>query len=140
MIGKIGHGGNKLLQEINKRKNITYLRNVDDQLLIKLYNIATIFLFPSLYEGFGFPPLEAMQSGLPVLASDSTSLVEIIDSGGILHKPNDHSSFVQDIFRLIENKDFYNEVRKRGIQRARAFNLEKTALNLVDSFSLLKNN
>lgn len=135
IIGKIGYGGNSLLKEILKRKNVIYLNNVDDQLLKKIYNISDVFLFPSYYEGFGFPPLEAMQSGLPVLASNNTSLREIIDSGGILHNPENYHSFAEDILKLIYNKDFYMEVRNRGIERAKKFNIDITVKEIVNMFN-----
>ena len=135
IIGKIGYGGEKLLREIKIRQNVIYLKSVEDKLLKKIYNISSIFLFPSFYEGFGFPPLEAMQSGLPVLASNNTSLEEIIDSGGLLHEPNDYKSFIEDIFKLIEDKDYYEEIRNRGIERAKNFNINLTVLELVKVFN-----
>jgi len=84
LIGKLGYGGKNILNEVYKRKNVLYFSNIDDLLLKKIYNIADVFLFPSFYEGFGYPPLEAMQSGLPVIASNNTSLKEIIGSAGLL--------------------------------------------------------
>jgi len=135
MIGKIGFGGNNLLKEMLKRENIIYLKSVDDQLLKKLYNVSSVFLFPSYYEGFGFPPLEAMQSGLPVLASNNTSLKEIIDSGGILHNPDDYHSFTEDILKLLYDKDFYMKMRDKGIERAKKFNIDITVKELVNSFN-----
>jgi glycosyltransferase involved in cell wall biosynthesis len=138
LIGKIGYGGEKLLEDIKQRKNVIYLNNVSDELLKKIYNISTVFLFPSFYEGFGYPPLEAMQSGLPVLASNNTALKEIIGSAGILHDPNDYHSFSEDILRIIKDKEFSIALRKRGIDRAKDFNIGKTVKEMVESFSLLK--
>ncbi len=138
LIGKIGYGGEKLLEEIKQRKNIIYLTNVSDELLKKIYNISTVFLFPSFYEGFGFPPLEAMQSGLPVIASKNTSLTEIIDNGGLLHEANDHQSFVNDVLRLIEDKEFHLDIKNRGIERAKVFNINKTVNDLVSVFNSFK--
>lgn len=138
IIGKKGYGAEKLFNEIKKRKNIIYLENIDDKELKEIYNISSVFLFPSFYEGFGFPPLEAMQSGLPVVASNTTSLKEIINSGGLLNDPNDIKSFSKDILKLIENKNFYNEVRSKGIERAKNFNINKTVKETVDLFNSLK--
>ena len=138
LIGKIGYGGNNLLKEILKRENVIYLRSVDDNLLKKIYNISSVFLFPSYYEGFGFPPLEAMQSGLPVLASDNTSLKEIVDSGGILHDPDDYHSFSEDILKLINDKGFYTEIRDRGIERAKKFNINITVEEIINIFNSFK--
>ncbi len=138
LIGRIGYGGEKILKEVLKRKNLIHIEYVDDDQLKKLYNVSTIFLFPSFYEGFGFPPLEAMQSGLPVLASNTTSLKEVIKSGGILHDPNDYKSFTDDIFKLIEDKEFYTLQKNKGIEQAREFNIEKTARELVNVYNSLK--
>jgi glycosyltransferase involved in cell wall biosynthesis len=137
LIGKIGYGGEKLFEKIQTRENVVYLGNVEDQLLKKIYNISSVFLFPSFYEGFGFPPLEAMKSGLPVVSSNNASLKEIIDSGGLLHEPDDYNSFVQDIFKLIGDKKFYLEVRNNGIERAKIFNINHTAKELVNAFNSL---
>lgn len=139
LVGKIGYGGKKTLREIHKRNNVVHIEGLEDQELQKLYNTASIFLFPSLYEGFGFPPLEAMQSGLPVLASNNTSLKEIIESGGILHDPDDYMSFTEDIFKLLEDEDLYKTMRNKGIERAKKFNLSNTVNKLVDHFNSFDN-
>lgn len=135
LIGKIGYGGDYLLEEILKRKNVVHLQNVEDDLLGKIFNISTVFLFPSYYEGFGFPPLEAMQSGLPVLASNNTSLIEIVGSGGILHDSDDYHAFTEDILKLVGDKEFSFEMRKRGIEKAKEFNIENTVKEFVDAFN-----
>ena len=135
LIGKIGYGGKKILTELSKRKNVIHLKNVDDNTLKHIYNIAYLFLFPSFYEGFGFPPLEAMQSGLPVLASNTTSLKEILDSSAILHDPNDYNSFAKDIIRLIEDKNLYDEIRSLGYQRSKKFRIGSTAMEILNLFN-----
>jgi glycosyltransferase involved in cell wall biosynthesis len=138
LIGKIGYGGKKLKEEINKRENVVHLMNIGDQLLKKIYNISFAFLFPSYYEGFGYPPLEAMQSGLPVLAADNTSLKEVIGDGGILHNPDDYNSFVKDIFRLLEDESFYKQMQRNGFEKAKKFNINKTVKEFVKIFNSLK--
>ena len=135
LIGKIGYGGKNLLKEVIKRKNVVHLNGVEDQLLQKIYNISFAFLFPSFYEGFGYPPLEAMQSGLPVLASNTTSLKEILNGGGLLHDPTDYKSFVEDIFKLLNNKEFYNQMKLNGFERAKKFNINKTVQEFVNIFN-----
>jgi glycosyltransferase involved in cell wall biosynthesis len=135
LIGKIGYGGEKLVGEIQKRKNVVHLKYVDDDVLKKIYNISFIFLYPSFYEGFGFPPLEAMQCGLPVLASDNTSLRELIESAGLLHDANDYLSFTEDIYKLIEDIDFYQRIRNLGLERAKYFNIKNTISEVVNTFN-----
>ncbi len=138
LVGKIGHGGKELLKEIKKRENVIHLSGVDDQLLKKLFNLSSIFLFPSFYEGFGYPPVEAMQCGLPVLSSNNSSLKEVIEDGGILHKPDDYPAFVKDILRLLNDKDLYLEMRNRGIERAKYFTSDNTTREFVDAFNSME--
>lgn len=137
LIGKKGYGGDKILREVKKRANVIYLANIDDALLKKIYNISDVFLFPSFYEGFGYPPLEAMQSGLPVLASNNTSLKEIIAFGGLLHNSNDYQSFTNDILKLVNDEEFYLKMKERGIERAKQLNIENTVKELVDAFNFI---
>lgn len=139
LVGKSGYGGEKILMEASKRTNVKHLTNIDDLTLKKLYNIADVFLFPSFYEGFGYPPLEAMQSGLPVVASNNTSLKEIIDYGGIMHNANDYESMAKDILKLLNDKDFYLEMRNKGLDRAQNFNNNNPAKELVEVFNSFKN-
>ena len=135
LIGKIGYGGKKIIREAEKRKNVIYHSNIDDTLLQKIYNISDIFLFPSYYEGFGYPPLEAMQSGLPVIAANNTSLAEIVGTGGILHKADDYKSMANDIVKLLSDNSFYLKMREKGLERSKKFSLEKTARETVDVFN-----
>ncbi|MCB9247188.1 MAG: glycosyltransferase [Ignavibacteriales bacterium] len=137
LVGKFGYGSEKIIYEINKRENVTHLSNVDDELLKKLYNISNVFLFPSFYEGFGYPPLEAMQCGLPVIASDNTSLSEVVGVGGLLHNPNDYEGMTKDILKLLSDDQFYNKISQQGIEQAKKFNLEKTAQQIVNIFNSL---
>lgn len=139
LIGKIGYGGKKLVEEIVKRENVIHLKGVDDDLLKKLYNISFIFLFPSFYEGFGYPPLEAMQSGLPVLSSNNSSLREILDGGCILHDASDYKSFSDDIIELLNNKELYNRMKENGFERAKNFNIAKTVREIVNIFNSFEN-
>ncbi len=135
LVGKIGYGGKKLLKEIVKRENIIYLNHVDDLLLKKIFAVSSLFLFPSYYEGFGFPPLEAMQSGLPVVASKNSSLLEIIGSGGLLHEADDYKSFSKDIINLLQNEDKYSEMREMGYIQSKKFNIENTVRQFVYAFN-----
>jgi len=139
LVGKKGHGSHKILKEVYKRSNVKHLTNIDDITLKKLYNIADVFLFPSFYEGFGYPPLEAMQSGLPVVASNNTSLKEIIDFGGIMRDSDDFKSMTEDIVKLLDDKNFYIEMRNKGIERAKKFNEQVPAKELVNVFNSFKN-
>ena len=138
LIGKKGYGSNRIFSEIKKRQNVIYLNNIDDILLKKIYNLANVFLFPSYYEGFGYPPLEAMQSGLPVLASNNTSLTEIIDTAGLLHDPDDYVAFANDIIKLLCDRTFYNLMKSKGIERAKKFEKNNWSRQVVQIFNSFK--
>lgn len=140
LIGGSGFGFGQIYREIKKRNNIYYLDYIRGEDLPYLYNLARIFLFPSFYEGFGLPPLEAMQSGLPVLASKTSSLPEVIGDGGIMHNPEDHKSFAQDIIKLLEDKDFYDRIRRKGINQAQKFNWRESANKIVNIFNQVYRN
>lgn len=135
LFGKIGHRGTQYLKEIKKRKNIQYKGFIENEDLSFIYNLAAVFLFPSFYEGFGLPILEAMQSGLPVVVSNTSSLPEILGEGGIKHLPEDYKGFTDSITKLLENKDFYGRIKKYGIERAQNFNWEKTTKEVVKLFN-----
>jgi glycosyltransferase involved in cell wall biosynthesis len=100
---------------------------IDDDLLVQLFNICNVFIFPSLYEGFGLPILEAMQCGTPVLAADNSSIPEIVDRPELRFDPNDVRSAAAKLARLLRDEDMRREVSAWGIQRAKEFTWENSA-------------
>jgi glycosyltransferase involved in cell wall biosynthesis len=135
LVGKRGFKFRKIYKQIKKRNDyVKYLSYVDDETLKKIYNMATLFIFPSYYEGFGLTPLEAMQSGVPVLASNTSSLKEVVGEGGILHEPDNHEAFASDIERLLNDSEFYKEMKKKALLQARNFDKEKSLGELLKIF------
>ena len=96
-------------------------------LLPDLYRGASLFVYPSLYEGFGLPALEAMASGVPVIASSSTSLPEVVGDAGILVNPYDVDHLKEAMMELLEDEKKRGEMVKKGIARASLFSWEKCA-------------
>jgi glycosyltransferase involved in cell wall biosynthesis len=135
LIGKPGFGFAQIIKEIKKRDNVSYFGHIKEEDLPYIYNLAEIFLFPSFYEGFGLPPLEAMQSGIPVLASNISSLPEIIGDGGIMHSPNDYEGFVKDIINLLDDKDFYQTMKQKAMLQAKKFSWKESTKKLVKIFN-----
>lgn len=135
LFGRKEHRGEIYLKEIKKRENIQYKGFIESNDLPFIYNLAVIFLFPSFYEGFGFPVLEAMQSGLPVAASNTSSLPEVMGEAGIMHNPKDCEGFVKDIIKLLEDNDFYDKIRRQGIEQAKNFSWENTTKETVNVFN-----
>jgi glycosyltransferase involved in cell wall biosynthesis len=94
--------------------------------LVQLYNLADLFVFPSLHEGFGFPPLEALACGTPVVCSNSASLPEIVGEAAIMVEPTDVKGLAQAMERVLTDPDLAQQLRGRGLERARLFSWERT--------------
>ena len=100
---------------------------VEDPSLAPLYSGALAFVFPSLAEGFGLPPLEAMQCGVPVISSDSTSLPEIVGDAGLLIDPEDEDALCAAMRRVLHEAVLRDDLSRRGLARASEFSWERCA-------------
>jgi len=100
---------------------------VSDQDLPALYGGAIAFIYPSLYEGFGLPPLEAMACGTPVVTSNVTALPEVVGDAAVLVDPYDVDSIAEGIRRVVEDSALRETLRRKGIERARQFSWDRTA-------------
>lgn len=100
---------------------------VPDEVLPALYAGALAFAFPSVYEGFGLPPLEAMASGVPVLTGNLASLPEVVGDAGVMVDPYDVESIAEGLKRLIEDGSLRSQLRAKGLERARLFDWDRTA-------------
>lgn len=115
------------------RPHISFSGYVDNQRLAQLYSGANALVYPSLYEGFGLPPLEAMASGCPVLSSDSSSLPEVVGDAGLLVDPLDETAIAQAMSRL-DDEGLRRDLRTRGLERARKFTWSATAKATRDAY------
>lgn len=139
VIGKPGYKSDSILEEISKREQtITYCPYLEDNDLAFVYNLAFAFIFPSFYEGFGIPPLEAMQSAVPVLSSNTHALVEVVGGGGLIHDPNDYAGFVDDILKLESDEKFYSLMKSKALEQSKKFSLKETTSKLVGIFNEYK--
>jgi glycosyltransferase involved in cell wall biosynthesis len=102
-------------------KHVRFLGYVSDDTLRVLYRLASLFVFPSLYEGFGLPPLEAMASGTPVVTSNQSSMPEVTGDAAVLVDPYDVGSIVEGMRRVLADADLAADLRRRGPERAREF-------------------
>jgi glycosyltransferase involved in cell wall biosynthesis len=102
-------------------KHVRFLGFVADDTLAALYRLATVFVFPSLYEGFGLPPLEAMASGTPVVTSNRSSLPEVVGDAAVLVDPYSAASIADGIQQVLGDADLRRSLAARGLARAREF-------------------
>jgi glycosyltransferase involved in cell wall biosynthesis len=100
-----------------------------------LWAVADAFVFPSLYEGFGLPLLEAMARGVPVACSNASSLPEVAGDAALLFDPGDEHAIAEALRRLLDDKALCEELRARGLARARQFTWERTARLTLDSYA-----
>ncbi len=110
-----------------RRSAVKHIGNVDDADLPALYAGATAFVMPSLYEGFGLPPLEAMACGAPVICSNAASLPEVVGDAALLVNPRDPEEIAQAISRLLADAARRDELRAKGFARAARFSWDQTA-------------
>ncbi|WP_272976325.1 glycosyltransferase family 4 protein [Deinococcus geothermalis] len=108
-------------------QGVNLLGRVSDEVLPLLYAGAEAFLYPSLYEGFGLPPLEAMASGTPVVTSNVTSLPEVVGDAALTVDPRDALALRDAMRRVVTDTALASELRVRGLHRAAHYSWEKTA-------------
>src|SRR5262245_41753215 len=105
-------------------KYVRFLGYMPEETLAVMYRLAGVFVFPSLYEGFGLPPLEAMASGMPVVTSNASSLSEVAGDAAVLVDPYDPHAIADGIFRVLTDEHRRRELRHKGLSRARQFSWE----------------
>jgi len=115
------------IERNNLQNDIIFTGFVEREELPLLYNLADVFAYPSLYEGFGIPPLEAMACGTPVVVSNSSSLPEVVGDAGILIDPYNVDELSSALLSIISDKTLQNELKIKGMNKAREFSWEKTA-------------
>jgi glycosyltransferase involved in cell wall biosynthesis len=117
--------------------NKTVLGYVPDEELPALYSGADLFIFPSLYEGFGFPPLEAMACGCPVISSNTSSMPEVLGNACIYFDPYDTRQISHAMQDTLLNGDLLNELSKKGKNRAALFSNNRMVKDTVEVFNSL---
>jgi len=108
-------------------KNVLFTGYVQDSDLPALYSGAICFVYPSYFEGFGLPILEAMQCGAPVVAGNRTSVPEVVGDAGILVDPFNVNDFAKAMAKIINNRECRESLRARGLSRAKCFDWKRTA-------------
>jgi glycosyltransferase involved in cell wall biosynthesis len=130
LAGSLGWGYSELLRKIeasNDKESIRMLGYVDDADLPALYNAATAFVYPSFYEGFGLPILEAMACGTPVITSSISSLPEVAGDAALLVDPTDTKALAFALQRLVKDSSLREDLSRRGLQRSGLFTWRQSA-------------
>jgi len=120
-------GPDELTGEYSRLGQIICLGAVQGAELPYLYNAATLFVFPSLYEGFGLPPLEAMACGTPVITTDVSSLPEVVGQAGLLVPPDDVDALAKAIESVLEDESLAARLSLAGLEQAKKFSWERCA-------------
>ncbi len=129
---------NELSKSYGIQNKLNFLGYVPEKDLIKLYNGALIFIFPSLAEGFGIPNLEAMACGTPVITSNAFAIPEIVnDAAIILNNKEDPNELEKMMCRLVNNKKLREMYIQRGLKRAKIFSWEESAKKVLNTYKKL---
>lgn len=124
----------KLVEEYGLQDAVIFPGYVDEEDKPMVYAGATAFIFPSLYEGFGMPPLEAMACGVPVISSNSSSLPEVVGDAGVLTQPMDVESISLAMERLTEDYEYHNKLVEKGLKQASTFSWEASVEKLLNLY------
>ncbi|HZB46086.1 MAG TPA: glycosyltransferase, partial [Pyrinomonadaceae bacterium] len=118
--------------------DVIFTGYVPDADLPALYAGALGFVYPSYFEGFGLPPLEAMQCGTPVVVADRTSLPEVVGDAGLTFDPFDTAALASALARLVEDESLRARLRLRGLARAASFTWRETARRTLEVYQRAK--
>jgi glycosyltransferase involved in cell wall biosynthesis len=121
----------KTVEELDIKRDVIFTGYVLSEDLPKLYNAASLFVYPSLYEGFGLPPLEAMACGTPVITSNTSSLPEVVGNAGIMVNPYNVDDLAEAMREVLTNEGLRQDMIGKGLERAKLFNWEKTAADTL---------
>lgn len=124
----------KTINDLNLKDKIIKLGYVEQSDLPYIYNAAAVFVYPSLYEGFGLPPLEAMACGVPVITSEVSSLPEVVGSAAKLVNPKSEKEIAEELKNVLKSGKIQLEMKIKGIEQAKKFSWEKTAKETIKLF------
>ncbi len=141
LVGKKGWGYEMmfdLIKKLDLEERVIWTDYVEDGDLPYLYSGADLFVFPSKYEGFGLPLLEAMSCGVPVISSNTSSMPEVVGEVGILISPDHENEWVENIIKVLGNSEKQREMKSQGLKRAGEFSWEKCARETLDVYNSFK--
>lgn len=140
LAGSPGWKYKKIFQEVSRspfRQDIIIEDSIEDEDRPIVYNLASLFVYPSFFEGFGFPPLEAMQCGVPVVTSNNSSLPEIAGDAAILIDPEKPDEIFEAMKEVLQNRELSDKLRSKGLEQAKRFSWQKTAEKFLEAVNSL---
>ncbi|WP_151736546.1 glycosyltransferase family 4 protein ['Paenibacillus yunnanensis' Narsing Rao et al. 2020] len=126
-----------IVEKTEFANKIIFMDFINETELVYLYKNATMFLYPSLYEGFGIPPLESMACGTPVITSNTTSIPEIVEDAALTINPSSGEELKQGIIELFNNEMLRKELSVKGLQRVQKFSWRNMAFNTLEVYKSL---
>ncbi len=126
------------VEQLSLEEKVIFPGFVADGDLPALYNLADLFVFPSLYEGFGLPPLEALACGTPVITSDASSLPEVVGEAGLMVEATDVEALAEAMKRVLEDDALRERMIAKGMKQARKFTWEQAAAKLLSLYEALE--
>lgn len=122
-------------RQLGVEKEIQIIESVpSEEKLAQIYRSADVFVFPSLYEGFGLPPLEAMACGTPVVCSNAASLPEVVGDAALSLPPDNKLYFAKAIVKILGDEGYAAELRRKGLKQAKKFSWKNAARKVFDAY------
>jgi glycosyltransferase involved in cell wall biosynthesis len=136
LAGPYGWRSPQLLRRMARLEplGVRYLGRVERSRLLQLFQAARLFVYPSIYEGFGLPPVEALACGIPVVACDAASLPEVVGEAGVLVEPQDAAALAVAIRQVLADPGLESELRRRAVLQAARFSWERAAAEMENVF------
>jgi alpha-1,3-rhamnosyl/mannosyltransferase len=134
IVGSLTDDFRRTAREMRIADRLHEFRDLPEERLVDLYRASDVLIFPSWYEGFGWPPLEAMACGVPVVASRAGSLAEVLGDGALLFEPSDTLGFANAIERLLGNSELAQRQIEAGLRRSSRYTWEHTAEQVFDVY------
>lgn len=133
------HSFAQFLKEYGREPQVMRIGFVPDSDLVKIYNLATVYCQPSLYEGFGLPVLEAMACGTPVVAARTQALVETAEGEAIFVDPKSAADIASGLMKVLENPELQRELSERGLEHVKRFSWAKTVDETIQVYQKVGN-
>ena len=145
MLALAGGGGwlydetKQLVADLKLEKKVRFLGRASDLELTTLYSLADVFAFPSFFEGFGVPPLEAMACGAPTITSNTSSLPEVVGDAALTVDPYNTAELAAALLRVLSDEKLREELREKGYKQAQLYTWPKSAQKMLAAYETLYN-